>query len=315
MLDEVTAHSFVNVGVGAGVWWDSNAAAFASQGYSQTQFVVTPSLKFLQTRPTLTWHAEASGILATANSPGYYTNSNPVASAGFLYQISRRWQLEVNDRFLYTADPFQQYLAYTSTPTFNQPNPTVYVPTATTESNSAVVNLTYQIAAHDSLTFTGTEGFTRYLHTTYSAYNIYSWGGVGAYQHFFSARLSAGGAYSFTSLDFGHGQSRSGVQVFEGFVNYKLSQHMSLSGWIGPEYTTTKNLVPIFCTPYGCFIEVFHNSSWTTAFGGFLIGPGNEMRPPWAFQDSISDGGILLGIVQLFQVPAITPGHLIPAGT
>ena len=44
---------------------------------------------------------------------------------------------------------------------------------------------------------------------------------------------------------------------------------MSLSGWIGPEYTTTKNLVPIFCTPYGCFIEVFHNRSVDHgAYGG-----------------------------------------------
>ena len=162
--------------------------------------------------------------------------------------------------------------------------------------------MTYQINAHDSLTFTGTESFRRFLHTTYSAYNLYSYGGVAAYQHVFSARFSAGGAYSFTSLDFGHGQSRSGIQLFQGFATYQLGAHMGVTGWLGPEYTVTKNLVPIFCDPYGCFIEIRHDKAWDTSFGGNFGWSGQRSALTAGFSKSVSDGGVLLGVVKLYQV-------------
>jgi len=302
MLDEVTAHSFINVGLGATVAWDSNANSFGYPGYSQTVFIATPSFQLRQTRPTFTWYVGAESSLQASDGQGYYRTSNPVASAGFIYQLSRRWQLYANDHYIYSADLFQQYSVYSGAPSYNQPNPTVYVPLATTEANYGSLNLTYQMSAHDSLTFTGTENFTRYLHTTYSANNVYSWGGAASYQHLFSARVSAGGGYSFTSLDFGHGQSRSGIQQFQFFASYRLNPHMSVRGWIGPEYTVTKNLVPIFCDPYGCFIEVRHDKSWSTGFGGNFGWSGQRNAAVFGFSRSITNGGLLLGITQAYQV-------------
>lgn len=264
-------------------------------------FIASPSLQLRQTRPTLTWYAEAYGGLTTSTGTGYYNTSNPSASAGALWQINRHWQLSVNDNYMYSFDPFQQYLTLSSAPTYNQPNPTIYVPLTTTEGNYGNIDLTYQINAHDSLTFTGTESFRRYLHNTYSAYNLDSWGGVAIYQHMFSPRLSAGGAYSFTSLDFGHGQSRSGIQMIQAFISYALGPHMLVSGWVGPEYTATKNLVPILCDPYGCFYEIAHNSAWDNSFGGNFSWNGSRNAVTVSGYKSISDGGILLGVVKLYQ--------------
>lgn len=304
MLDEITEHNYVTLGMGLTTSYDSNAAAFSYQPYSQTMFIASPSLQLKQTRPTVSWYVGAFGGITTSTIPGYYNTSNPSANAGLLWQISHHWQLNVNDTYLYSFDPFQQYITLNTSPTYNQPNPTVYVPLTTTESNFGNIDLTYQINARDSITFTGTEGFRRYLHNSYSAYNLSSWGGVGVYQHVFSARFSAGGAYSFTSLDFGHGQSRSGIQLFQFFANYVIGPHMTVSGWVGPEYTTTKNLVPIFCTPYGCFIEVAHNSAWDESFGGNFSWRGQRNAATAGFYKSISDGGILLGIVKLYQFNA-----------
>ncbi len=284
--------------------YDTNAAVFAAQGYSQILGIITPSVQLTQTRPKFTWNLGVLGGLVMSSVPGYYTTANPSANAGFLYQISQRWQLHVTDTYLYTSDPFQQYTVYSGAPTYNQPNPSVYAPLATTESNNAVADLSYEIGAHDSVTFTGTESFRRYLYTSYSLYNLYSYGGVGQYQHVFSARFSAGGGYSFTALDFGHGQSRSGVQMIQAFATYLISPNMSVTGWVGPEYTVTKNLVPIFCTPRGCFIEVMHTRSWDTAFGGNFGWHGQRNAAVLSFSKAISDGGVLLGIVQFYQVNA-----------
>lgn len=302
MLEEVTSHSFINVGMGMTAAWDSNAAAFAYQPYSQTLLILNPSVQLQQTRPTLKWYLGAYGGFTAANSASYYSTANPNGSAGFLYQINRHWQINVNDNYMYSSDPFQQYLVLSSAPTYNQPNPTIYIPLTTTQSNNGTVDLTYQINAHDSLTFTGTESFRRFLHSAFAVYNLYSWGGVAAYQHVFSARFSAGAAYSFTSLDFGHGQSRSGIQLFQGFATYQLGPHMGVTGWIGPEYTITKNLVPIFCTPYGCFIEIRHDKAWDTSFGGNFGWSGQRSALTAGFSKSVSDGGVLLGVVQLYQV-------------
>src|SRR5208337_43289 len=59
MLEEVTSRSFINFGIGAISAWDSNAAAFAYRGYSQTLFIISPSLEVKQTRPTLMWYVSA----------------------------------------------------------------------------------------------------------------------------------------------------------------------------------------------------------------------------------------------------------------
>jgi len=315
MLDEITAHSYINFGLGASVAYDTDAAAFSYQHFPQTLFIISPSVQVRQTHPTFMWYLGAYGGFTSSNAPGYYSTSSPSAQAGFVYQISRHWQLAGNDQYMYTADPFTQYLVLSSPPTYNQPNPTTYLPLTTTETNYGNIDLTYQIDAHNSLTFTGTESFRRFLHDSYTAYNLYTWGGVVDYEHVFSARLSAGAAYSFTSLDFGHGQSRSGIQMIEFFATYRLSPHMSLTGWVGPEYTATKNEIPILCTPSGCFIEVAHFNSWDTAFGANFGWSGVRTAATAGFYRSISDGGILLGIVQLYQVNANFTRQLTPRWT
>src|SRR5271165_2586165 len=116
LLDEVTQHNFINFGLGASVAWDSNANTFGYQGYSRTLYIVSPSLQLRQTRPTFTWYVGANGGLTESSGPGYYNTSNPAATAGITYQINRHWQLNAFDTYLYTADPFQQYLVYNSTP-------------------------------------------------------------------------------------------------------------------------------------------------------------------------------------------------------
>lgn len=309
-LGEVTANNYIKLGMGAALAYDTSAFAFSTPPYSQTQGVFSPSIQLTQTRPKVTWNVAAASSLITSNAPGYTTTSNPNLQGSLLYQISQRWQLNVSDTYLYTLDPFQQYTVYMGTPTFNQPNPTTYAPLLTTESNSAFVDLTYQMSAHDSVTFTGTENFTQYvngynlssLSGLPSLYNWFAWGGVAEGQHVFSPRFSAGGSYSYTAVDYGHGQSRSGIQTIQGFATYKLNPHTSLTGWVGPDHTATKNLIPIFCSQFGCYIQEFHNASWSNAFGGNFGWSGRRDSAVLGFSKAITNGGILYGIVQLYQV-------------
>jgi hypothetical protein len=75
-------------------------------------------------------------------------------------------------------------------------------------------------------------------------------------------------------------------------------------GWVGPDYTATKNLVPIFCSQFGCYIVTFHNASWSDAFGANVSWSGLRDSAVLGVSRSITNGGILYGIVQLEQVRA-----------
>ena len=76
-----------------------------------------------------------------------YTTLNQNAGANILWQFAKRWQLAVNDSYIYTNDPFEPYLDLDRVPTFNDPNPVIYIPQAVTEANVGSVNLTYQMSA------------------------------------------------------------------------------------------------------------------------------------------------------------------------
>lgn len=302
LLDEVTAPSFIQLGLALGSSWDSNAAGFSANSYSQTLFTVGPSIALQQTRPSVVWDLSYVGGFTYAPHRTYYNSPTNSAAGSIVWQISRQWQLTAYDKYLYTADPFQAYLVNQGTPTFNQPNPTIYIPLETVEQNAGVLNLTYQINARDSLTVTGDESFTRYVHSSvYSPFNEQIWGGLAAYQHVLSARVIVGTAYSFTTIDVGHGTSRSGISMFQGFGSYQLSPHVLVTGWIGPELTNTRN---ILCTPYGCFEEVMHQSAWSTAFGGSFGWRGVRDSVSVNFSKQVTDGGGLLGVVRLYQAGA-----------
>jgi hypothetical protein len=237
----------------------------------------------------------------TYGPSGNFTTLNQTGNARILWNFSRRWQLRIKENYLYSDDPFAPFLEYVGNPSPNQPNPTVFFPNAVIEQNRATVDLSYRLSAHDSLNFEGSESLERYLRGASGLWNSYTWGGGTFYQHNFSPALAAGAGYNFNALDFGHGQSRAGVQMFEGFIMYKFNPGLSVSGWIGPELTATKNLVTLTCIPpFGCLIEEVHRKQWDVAQGGTVsyLRNGNSVRVQ--FSHSVQDGGGVLGAVNLY---------------
>ena len=136
-----------------------------------------------------------------------------------------------------------------------------------------------------------------------------TWGGERFLPACVLAQVFGGRRLQFGSLDFGHGQSRSGIQMIQAFASYALGPHMISDGWVGPEYTATKNKVPIFCTPYGCFIEMFHNARGTSPSEGILAGTDSAMASPVAFRQVDFRRWHRLGIVRVYRLRAITSGN------
>ena len=306
-IAEAANHTGIGLSLSTGslsdyVWHPNNGGA----SYWQNIALFNAGLSIGQERPTSAWYLAYSGgvtssSLSTATG-GTYLNLNQSARANIIWNMASHWQMRIKDTYSYTDNPFEPFLTYIGDPTPNYPNPVAYFPQAVYEQNQGSVDLTYQLNSHDAINFAFYQGLNHYLRSSSQAlWNSFSYTESATYQHRFSDRLSAGGGYAFTALDFGHGQSRAGVQTFETFIVYKIRRGFTVSGWIGPQLTHTKDIVPVFCSPYGCFVEVQHLSKFNTAEGGSINYQKGSNVVRIQGSDRITDGGGILGATTLYQ--------------
>jgi hypothetical protein len=310
LLNEVTANTGIRLNLGTGLLTGYNSPDTSHHGYWQTLGSFGTGLEITQIRPTLLWDLHYNGglslsALSSARSSNY-TSLYQRAAVDILWQFSPRWQFSVHDNYIYTNDPFEPYLTVDRAPTFNDPNPVIYILQSVVEQNTGSANLSYQMTQRDTLNFTGGESFQRFFNTTLSAQDSYTYSAGANYQHQFSARLSAGGGYSFTALDFGHGLSRSGIQAITGFASYQFTPNLYVTGWVGPEDTANKDIVPTFCFPgFGCFgYHAQYTSQWSVAEGATFGWSRARDAVRVGFRHQISNGGGLLGTVRFYQLTA-----------
>src|SRR5215469_6938141 len=294
-------NSSITLGIGAGFAYDSNGYPSNSH-QSRWLFNVAPTVKIQQFLPTFSWHASYAGGLQIYNQISGPANANQslfsqAFGGGFIWQMARHWQLLGNESFLYSADPFASYRTIPGTPTANNPNPVPYVPLTNFTQNRALLTLTHQITKRDTLSFTGTQDLrqtsTYNVLTSVPFYNLISYGGRVNYAHQYSPRLTLGAGYDYNSLDFGHGQQRSGIQTIQFTVDYLIRPNMTITAWIGPQYTMTKTIVaiPIPTIPPILYYVTNHDSLWSTAVGGTFGWQSRRNSVRAEVSRSVSDGG------------------------
>jgi len=302
-LGEAVGRSNLNLGFNFETAYDTNIAAFGTQTLSQTSYYLGPHIGLSQYRPRLALNLSYDGGLAVYPQLSNSNTYGQTGTADILYQLSSHWQAHASDRYIYNANPFGTYFTIIGQPSPNDPNPNTYVPFAITNQNLVEADLSYQMNRYDTLTFSGSETFRRYSNYggTYTfqtgLYNLISWNGGANYSHKFSAQLSAGGGYNWTSLDFSHGQQRSGISAFQAFVNYQWTKSFSISGWAGPEYITAKTLIPYFGQVYTLLQD-----NWEPAFGLNLGWQGLRQSFTAGLSRQVSDGGGLLATTTVSSV-------------
>jgi hypothetical protein len=316
-LSQSIENSSITLGIGGGFSYDSNAYSNSSAGQSWWLFNVRPSIKIQQFLPKLSWNVAYSGGYQYQTQLAGRANSNSnrfsqIASGGFLWQLARRWQLLGSDNYSYSANPFDSYLTSVGTPTMNNPNPVTYFPLTQFTQNTGLLTLTDQLTKVDTLSFTGTSNLRRTstynLLTAVPFYNLVSYGGRAAYSHQLSARLSLGAGYDYNSLDFGKGQQRSGVQTISMTTDYAIRPNMTISGWIGPQYTSTKTVacVPEIINGVLQIVCIHYSSLWSTALGTNFGWQGLRNSVRLGFTRSVNDGG---GIIATSQVNSVTGSY------
>ena len=302
-LGAAAPESNLSIGFNAQGAYDTNIAAFSSKRQSQASWLIGPHFSISQYRAQLGWNFSYDGGLGVYDQLSNSNTYTQTASADLLYQINSRWQAHASDRFTYTANPFGSYYTIVGTPTPDNPNPNVYVPFAISNQNQVGLDLADQLNRYDTLTFNGSEYYRRFSNYAQSGvyatglYNTISFSGGANYSHRFSAKLSAGGGYEWTSLDFSHGAQRSGISALQGFINYKLNKSFAISGFAGPDYITAKTLLPYFGRVY-----VLAQADWVPSFGLNLTWQGLRNAAALGLSRQVSDGGGLLATTTVYAL-------------
>lgn len=287
-----------------------------SPAYWDNLNLFSGGINLVQAKPTYMWSLGYNGGISTTTGSVYstYTNLNQAVNMHLIWAFAKRWQFRFKDSYFYSDDPFQPFFTFLTEPTPNNPNPVQYFPQTVVEQNQATGDISYMLGSHDSVDFYGGESFQHYLRgfvtptTGYnpgSLWNSTTYSGGAFYQHLFSPRLSGGLGYIFTAMDFGHGQSRAGVQMIQVSGTYKINPRMTISGWVGPERTATKDVVPLLCFPSGCLVEIQHAKYVNVAEGAtfsWAAPHGNSYG--LQYSHSITNGGGLFGAVHYYQAVA-----------
>ncbi len=294
-LGEAVGRSNLNLGMYLQAAYDTNIAAFSPTRESQMSYFAGPHIGISQYRTKFALSLAYDGGLGAYQQLPNSDSYSQTASADILYQISSRWQAHANDQYGYSADPFGSYYTITGQPSPSNPNPSIYVPFAITNQNTVQADLSDQLNRYDTITFTGNQSFRRYSNYSNNftfqsgLYNLISYSGGANYSHRISAQLSLGGGYNFTSLDFSHGEQRSGISAIQGFANYQVSRSFSISGWAGPEHITAKTIIQVFGQYYTLL-----QADWVPAFGVNLGWQGLRQSFTAGLSRQVSDGGGLL---------------------
>jgi hypothetical protein len=309
-LGEAVNRSNLDLGMGILAAYDTNIAAFGPQAFPQMSYLISPHIGVSQYRPKLGMAFSYDGGLGIYTRLSHSDTYSQSATGDILYQLSPHWQLHAKDNYSYSADPFGSYFTIAGQPTPNYPNPITYIPFATTSQNVAEADVAYQITKYDTLTFSGTESFRRYNNYSGSytfqtgLYNMISYVGSANYNHRVSPKLSLGGGYSFQSLDFSHGQQKSGISTIQFFASYQINRSWSISGWAGPEYITAKTYFFPFGPQFPQYYVLLLQNDWAGA-GGVNIGY-QGLRDSFTIGGSkqVSDGGGLLATTVVYSANA-----------
>lgn len=304
-LGAAVEHSNLMLGMNIQGAYDTNIAAFSYKTQPMTSWLFSPMIGITQYKPKLALQLNYNGGLGVYQQLPNSDSYSQTGSVDILYQLASHWQVHAKDTYSYTANPFGSYFTVVGQPSPSYPNPVTYVPFATTQQNMGELDLATQLSRYDTLTFTGNESFRRYSNYSGSynfqigLQNMISYIGSANYSHRFSPKYSGGVGYSFQSLDFSHGQQRSGTSTIQFFASWQINRSWSVSGWIGPQYISSKTRILTFFG-YATLLQ----DAWSAAGGVNLGWQGLRDSFTFGFNKQVSDGGGYLATTVMYALNA-----------
>ncbi|MGB6482039.1 MAG: hypothetical protein WBE86_00975 [Candidatus Acidiferrales bacterium] len=289
--------------INIGASYDDNVLLSGSAPrQSDITYSIMPNISFEETRPRIVWGLSYSpGLLVSQNL--LYQNLFSQRFGGHVaWRTSPHGLLSAEQYYLVTTDPFAGFDTTEPGPIIS-PNESIYIPDIRQTFLLSHAMYSYQISAQTTVGVGGSFDLQKYDSTPHSGPTtplIYSQVASGeAYiAHQLTARNQLGFQYGAQVLRFPQADARTTTHTFLVFDQINLSSSTSLTLYGGPEYSLTFNQVELNLGFVIITIPV-KADQWSGAGGVMYRWTDNRMAASVNFSRGVSDGGGLIGAVEL----------------
>jgi hypothetical protein len=291
--------------VNVGAAYDDNPLLASNGEAGNTSVSIFPNIMIEQSSSRMRWTLGYAGGL-TVNQR--FTNRNQGShnlNFDSQYRLSPHVNLRVAENFSLTTGFFDAGNGAGVVAGSGGPNASLITPLATQRSSATTVETNYHFALSDLIGANGSFydlHFTNVLAGTQLT-NSQTASGSAFWLHRISRGDWGGASYGFQRIAFSGGETR--VHSFLVVNTLSISNRLTLTGFVGPQYSENQGLIPGALQPT-------QSTDWSVA-GGVEGGWRNQRTSVSAgYSRTISDGGGVLGAVRLQNVHANFRRELVP---
>jgi len=302
-LTEMERSNYLRAGMNVGAAYDDNALLASTGAQSNTSVSIFPNLSIEESTSRIRWKlGYAGGLTINQNLPEQNQQAQNL-NFDSQFRLSPHVNLRVAENFSYTTGFFDSGNG-AGVIGSGGPNASLITPLATQRSNMTTAEMNYHFALNDLVGASGSFYDSNFPNTGSQLTNSRTATGSAFWLHRIFRRNWAGTSYHFDRITFDpNGESR--VHSFYAVDTLSLSNHFTLSGFIGPQYSDNRGFVPGGS-------QITQSSEWSVAGGA--EGGWQDARTSLiaGYSRGISDGGGILGSVRLQNVHATFRRELIP---
>jgi hypothetical protein len=310
-LSEMERSNYLVGGINVGAAYDDNPLLL-SPAQSNTSETIFPSIRIEESSSRMRWGLGYAGGLTVNQKITSQNQGSHNLDFDSLFRLSPHVSLRVAEAFSMITGFFDAGNGAGTTAGSGGPNASLLAPLATQRSSVTTVEANYHYALNDLI---GASGSFYDLHftniptpppdaQTIPLTDTQTASGAAFWLHRLFRRDWGGLSYRFDRITFNpNGESR--VHSFTVVNTLSISRRITLSGFVGPQYSENQGLVAGTTQPS-------QSTAWSVG-GGVEGGWQSERTSVSAgYSRSVSDGGGVLGAVRLQNVRGTFRRELVP---
>jgi hypothetical protein len=309
LVSELERSNYLRGGVNVGAAYDSNPLLLSSGAESNTSESIFPNIKIEESSSRMRWTLGYAGGL-TVNQR--FTNQDEGShnlNFDSQYRLSPHVNLRVAENFSITTGFFDAGNDAEVVGGAGGPNASLITPLSTQRSSMTTVETNYHFALNDLI---GASGSFYDLHFSNPAggaqlqlTDTQTASGSAFWLHRIFGPDWGGVSYRFDRITFNSGGGETQVHSFLAVDTVSISKRVTLSGFVGPQYSENQGVAPGSLQPTP--------NAWSVAGGAEGGWRDQHTSVSAGYSRIISDGGGLLGTVRLQTVHGnfrrqLTPG-------
>jgi hypothetical protein len=307
-LSEMERSNYVRAGLNVSTTYDDNPLLASSGQVGDASVSIFPSIRIEESTTRMRWTLGYAGGWTVNQKLANENQGSQNLNFDSQYRLTPHVNLRVAETFSLTTGLFDSG----NGPEIaggGGPNLSLITPLATQRSSITTVEMNYHVALNDLVGASGSFYDLHYTNipagTEYLLTDTQTTTGAAFWLHRIFRGDWGGFSYRFERITSNPGGDQTEVHSFLAADTVSLSKHLTLSGFVGPQYSENVGLAP-------GGLQLTQSNNWSVT-GGAEGGWQNQRTSVFAgFSRSISDGGGVLGAVRLQTINANFRRELVP---